>query len=178
VDLVGEKVKLRAPRAEDAARFADLLADPLVVRRLGQWSHIAYGRRDAEQYLSSLFPGALAWTIECLADGAVIGSTGLHAVDHRNRNCSWGIWTAPPDRWGKGYGSETCRLCVRFAFDVLGMEKVSLEVYEGNEGARRAYEKAGFASEGVLRRHIWLDGALRDVELMAVFREHPLYQRV
>jgi RimJ/RimL family protein N-acetyltransferase len=54
---------------------------------------------------------------------------------------------------------------------------VSLDVYEGNERGRRAYEKAGFVREGLLRRHMWLDGRLRDVEIMSVFRDHPLYAR-
>ena len=87
----------------------------------------------------------------------------------------WGIWIGPPQRWSHGFGTEACRLAVGYAFNQLAMEKVSLDVYQGNDRARRSYEKAGFASEGLLRRHLWLDGHFVDVEVMAVFRDHPLY---
>ena len=66
-------------------------------------------------------------------------------------------------------------LSVEYAFRYLAMEKVCLDVYAGNLRGKRAYEKAGFVSEGILRRHYWTDGDLIDVERMAVFRDHPLY---
>jgi RimJ/RimL family protein N-acetyltransferase len=114
-----------------------------------------------------------------VADGAYIGGTGLHDIDHHNRHCAWGIWIGPPQRWGRGYGTEACMLSVEYAFRHLAMEKVSLHVYEGNDRARRSYEKAGFVSEGTLRRHFWRDGELIDVEMMAAFRDNPLYaQRI
>jgi hypothetical protein len=35
--------------------------------------------------------------------------------------------------------------------------------------------KAGFATEGVLRRHYWQGGRLVDLEVVSVFGDHPLY---
>ncbi len=66
-------------------------------------------------------------------------------------------------------------LACEYAFRYLGVEKVWLYVFAGNDRARRSYEKAGFVSEGVRRRHYWSDGALTDVEMMAVFSDNPLY---
>lgn len=176
MDLVGEKVRLRAPRDEDAAFYARNLADPEVVRYLGQWAWRPYGEQDAHHFIAAGLPTGMSWTIESVADGTPLGSVGLDHIDHRNRNCRWGIWIGPPDQWNRGYGSEACRLSVAYAFNQLGMEKVMLELYEGNDRARRSYEKAGFSSEGIRRRHIWLNGRLVDVEQMAVFRDHPLYK--
>jgi RimJ/RimL family protein N-acetyltransferase len=176
MELTGELVRLRASREEDAPAFVRALEHPEVIRYLDAWAQVPYGPREALEFIRSDRPQAMHWTIECLEDGAVVGSTGLHEIDQRNRHCSWGIWVGPPDRWGRGYGTEACRLAVAFAFDHLGMEKVQLQVYAGNDRARRAYEKAGFVSEGVRRRHIWSYGRLIDVEAMAVFRDHPLYR--
>jgi RimJ/RimL family protein N-acetyltransferase len=175
VDLIGERVRLRAHTEPDAEFFAATLADPEVVRYLADWALIPYGPREALAFVHAPKPDAVGWTIECRADGKPIGATGLHRINHRNRNCEWGIWVGPPDRWNQGFGTEACRLAVAYAFDHLAMEKVSLDVYEGNERARHAYEKAGFAREGLLRRHMWLNGRLADVEIMSVFRDHPLY---
>jgi RimJ/RimL family protein N-acetyltransferase len=175
MDLIGERVRLRAHTDADADFFASALADPNVVRFLASWAWIPYGPRQALDFIRNPRPDAMTWTVECVADGAAIGTTGLHQIDHRNRNCMWGIWIGPPDRWNQGFGTEACRLAVAFAFNQLGLAKVSLDVYEGNDGARRAYEKAGFTREGLLRRHMWLNGKLADVEIMAVFRDNPLY---
>jgi RimJ/RimL family protein N-acetyltransferase len=175
MDLVGEKVRLRAQVDSDADFFAATLADPEVVQYLAGWAWVPYGTREAREYLSTKRTDSVGWTIECLEDGQPIGATGLHTIDHRNRNCTWGIWTGPPDRWNRGFGTEACKLAVAYAFNQLAMEKVSLDVYEGNERARKSYAKAGFAREGILRRHIWLGGRLVDIEVMAVFRDHPLY---
>ncbi len=175
MDLTGRLVRLRPAELEDAPAIAALLADPRVVANLAQWSHAPYPVERAREWVRATPPDELHWAIECIADGAFIGVTGFHAIDHRNRNCSWGIWTGPPERWGHGFGTEACMLSVDYAFRYLAMEKVWLYVYDGNDRARRSYEKAGFVSEGVQRRHYWGDGALVDVELMAVFHDNPLY---
>lgn len=175
MDLIGETVRLRAHTDADATFFASVLTEPEVVRFLADWARAPYGPREALEYVRTARPDTVSWTIECRADGRPIGTTGLHRIDHRNRNCIWGVWIGPPERWGHGFGTEACRLAVGYAFSQLGMEKVSLDVYEGNDRARHSYEKAGFAREGLLRRHLWLDGRLADVEVMAVFRDHPLY---
>ncbi len=175
MDVIGERIRLRAHTDADAAFFASSLSDPQVARFLADWARGPYGPRQAQEFVHNARPNVVGWTIECLADGQPIGSTGLHEISHKHRNCMWGIWIGPPDRWGQGFGTEACRLSVAYAFDHLGLEKVSLDVYEGNDRGRRAYEKAGFVREGLLRRHMWLDGRLRDVEIMSVFRDNPLY---
>jgi RimJ/RimL family protein N-acetyltransferase len=175
VDLTGKKVRLRATTESDADFFAATLVDPEVVRFLASWAWVPYGRREALDWVRTQHPDAVNWTIECLADGHPIGVTGLHQIDHRNRNCEWGIWIGPPSRWNQGFGTEACRLAVGYAFDQMAMEKVSLDVYQDNDRAKRSYSKAGFSTEGILRRHYWLRGRLVDVEIMSVFRDHPLY---
>ncbi len=175
MDITGRLVRLRATRAEDAPAIAAILADPRVVSHLAQWSHGPYSLAMATGWATTTTPNGLHWAIDCIDDGAFIGVTGFHDIDHRNRHCGWGIWIGPPDRWGKGYGTEACMLSVEYAFRFLAMEKVHLDVYAGNDRARRTYEKAGFVSEGVKRRQYWRDGELIDVEIMAVFRDNPIY---
>ena len=177
MDVTGRLVRLRAPRPEDAPIIAELLANPRVVGYLAQWSHAPYSVEQARSWIAAESPGSVQWAMECRADGAFIGTTGLHDIDHRNRHCGWGIWIGPPQRWGRGYGTEACTLAVECAFRYLAMEKVWLSVYAGNDRARRSYEKAGFVTEGLRRRHYWRDGELIDVEMMAVFRDHPLYAK-
>jgi RimJ/RimL family protein N-acetyltransferase len=175
MDVTGQLVRLRPLRPEDAPAIAAALADPRVVANLAQWAHGPYSVEQARTWTATTSPNEVHWAIDCLADDAFIGTTGLHAIDHRNRHCGWGIWIGPPERWGHGFGTETCMLAVEYAFRYLAMEKVWLYVYAGNDRARRSYEKAGFTTEGIRRRHYWRDGQLIDVEMMAVFSDNPLY---
>ena len=177
MDIEGRLVRLRAFREEDAPRVAELLADPRVGAYLDHWARTPYTLQQAREFvaLPSSITADVRWAIECVEDGALLGATGLHDIDHVNRHATWGIWTGPPERWGRGYGTEACRLAVGYAFRHLGLRKVQLYVYAGNDRGRRAYVKAGFETEGVYRRHYWIDGALVDVETMAVFADNPLY---
>jgi RimJ/RimL family protein N-acetyltransferase len=72
-----------------------------------------------------------------------------------------------------GSGSRACKLLLRFAFEKLGLHKVYLYVSAVNPRARRAFEKAGFVEEGVLKEEFFLDGRFTDVYRMAAFPPAP-----
>ena len=175
VDITGRLVRLRALRPEDAVDIARNVADPEVVRFLDNWAWRPYSAADAIDFVNRRDPAELRWAIDRVEDDRFIGVTGLHDLDFRNRHCHWGIWIGPAPTWGRGYGTEACRLATRFAFRQLGMEKVYLFVYEGNDRGRRAYEKAGYRLEGTLPRDAWHDGGMITTYLMAAYRDDPLY---
>ena len=52
-----------------------------------------------------------------------------------------------------------------------GLTRIELYVRADNENARRLYEKFGFAAEGLLRKHILIDGSYRDSYIMSVISE-------
>ena len=54
------------------------------------------------------------------------------------------------------------------AFETVGLNRVSLEVYAFNPRARRAYERLGFVHEGTLRQALLWDGAWVDAEVMSI----------
>ena len=52
------------------------------------------------------------------------------------------------DRWGRGYATEAGEACVRYGFEVLGVEKVVADVDPKNPGSVRVLEKLGFRNAG------------------------------
>ena len=88
-----------------------------------------------------------------------IGNTGLHEVNYRDRTASFGIMIGEPECRGKGYGTETTRLMLDYAFTALGLHNVMLIVFEFNAAGIRAYEKAGFKEIG-RRRECRLVGGM------------------
>jgi RimJ/RimL family protein N-acetyltransferase len=98
--------------------------------------------------------------VECAADRSTLGVGLLFRVDLRNRNAWLSLEIGPSSRWNRGYGTEALRLMTRFGFLQMGLEKLYLGAYEGNERALRAYSKAGYRVEAALRRHHLLNDRL------------------
>ena len=175
MDLVGELVKLRALRPDDAQALAANAADPEFGRYLAGWAWNPYSVDDASDFISRRDPSRITWAVEVLEDHTCIGTTDLHELDFRNRHCFWGIGIGPPSRWDKGYGTEACTLATKFGFRQLGMEKIYLAVHQSNDRGLRAYEKAGNKIEATLPRHHWMEGQLVTTYVMAAYRDDPVF---
>ncbi|HVA93237.1 MAG TPA: GNAT family protein [Chloroflexota bacterium] len=91
-----------------------------------------------------------------------VGNTGLMAINDRDRTAVFGILIGEPAMRGKGYGAETARLMLDYAFTALGLHSVSLTVNAENRAGRRAYEKAGFREFGRQRQNKMVAGAFQD----------------
>jgi len=110
--------------------------------------------------------GAVDFTIYEHASGRPIGATYLHDIDMRNGTAEFGIVIGEADARGKGYGTETARLMLAYAFTALSLHNVMLRVYAFNEAGRRAYEKAGFRAFATRRQCHMMGGTLWDVIFM------------
>lgn len=91
---------------------------------------------------------ALWFTIYEVRTWRPIGRTDLFELDWRNGTARFGMLIGEGDCRGKGYGTETARLMLDYAFTALGLQTVFLDVDEFNLAGRRAYEKAGFRECG------------------------------
>jgi len=110
-----------------------------------------------------------------------VGNTGLHGLDFRNGTATFGILIGEADARGKGYGTETARLMLDFAFTALGLHNVMLTVYEFNVAARRAYAKAGFKEIGRRRQARWMGGRRWDevyMDCLASEFESPVLAKI
>jgi RimJ/RimL family protein N-acetyltransferase len=101
----------------------------------------------------------------------LIGSTGLHEIDYKNRHAVFGIVIGEKEAWGKGYGTEVTALITGYAFETLNLNRVGLEVYEDNERGIKAYERVGFTREGVLRQAMYREGRYWNKIVMSILRE-------
>ena len=76
------------------------------------------------------------------------------------------------DKPSSGLGRAFVDDLIAFGFNVLGAQRLWLDVATDNPRAIHAYERAGFQHEGVLRRH-WQrpTGAHTDLAIMGLLRE-------
>lgn len=104
-------------------------------------------------------------------EGHVIGESVINEIHEELRSANFRIAIFHQDARGKGIGSWAVRQTVRFAFEELRLHRLSLEVFSFNPRAIRAYEKAGFRREGVLRDGVKDGDKYADVILMAILEE-------
>ena len=169
--LVGTKVYLRPLEREDAPLLQPWFNDPEVARNLLR--HRPLSLREEEAFLEQIGRSEhdLALGIVVRATDQLIGSTGFHHINSKDRHCSFGICIGEKGEWGKGYGTEATALMVQYAFDTLNLNRVWLHVHEFNARGVRAYEKAGFKREGVLRQSCYREGRYWDTIVMAILRD-------
>jgi diamine N-acetyltransferase len=109
-------------------------------------------------------PESVTFTIYDRSDGAPVGTTSLFTIQWRLSRARFGILLG--ERRGAGLGTEATRLTLDWAFTVLGLHNVMLEVLPWNTRAIRAYEKAGFRPVGRRRDALISFGRRCDEVLM------------
>jgi RimJ/RimL family protein N-acetyltransferase len=107
------------------------------------------------------------------ADDGLVGHVMLYGIDTFNRRAHLGIGLGPEAR-GKGYGSDACRVLLRYAFVDRGLHRVQLEVLADNEPALRSYRAAGFVEDGRMRESAWVSGGFVDeIYMSALATDQP-----
>ncbi|MGW2291869.1 GNAT family N-acetyltransferase [Streptomyces phaeochromogenes] len=91
----------------------------------------------------------------------LIGFGRIATDPHQQRGATFGF-ALRPDAWGIGYGVETVRLLLGFAFEELGLHRVWGARSPINEASARTMTAAGMTKEGVIREHIQKAGVWRD----------------
>jgi len=168
--LEGERVRLRPMQESDLPHFVEWLADSEVTRWLAgigdpptmedeyEW----YERRRGD-------PDSVMWSIDTL-QGRLIGNVELRLAQQAQR-AEMGIAIQDRTQWSQGYGTEAVRLVLGYAFGELELNRVELTTDEQNARAIRCYEKCGFAREGLLRQHRFIDGEFGNTLMMGVLRD-------
>ncbi len=99
-----------------------------------------------------------------------IGHLGLEIKNPTSKRGSLGIVIFNTDYWNKGYGTESMNLIVEYAFMVLNLHSVELELFSEHPQAKRCYEKVGFKAIGKLREAYYNEGKYIDSVIMDLLK--------
>lgn len=108
--------------------------------------------------------------IEISETNEAIGFTQLSNIDWISRNCSFGISINESQHQKKGFANEAMEVLYGYAFNILNIEKIWLEVTSLNIPAIKLYEKFGFTLEGQLKKHYYWDSQYHDVLIYSLFK--------
>ncbi|HEV2288682.1 MAG TPA: GNAT family protein [Candidatus Acidoferrales bacterium] len=169
--LAGEQIYLRSYERGDLPAMVEYLNDPEATRLLFmglvasnvetlvmQWER----NRDNQE--------EIVFAICDKRTDTFLGTTGLYRIHWVTRTGEFRIFLGDKRFWNRGIGTECTKLMVVYGFEKLNLNKVWLGVNSENAGAVRAYEKAGFVREGVLRQEQYRNFRYYDAIRMSILR--------
>ncbi|SCK09384.1 Protein N-acetyltransferase, RimJ/RimL family [Streptomyces sp. WMMB 714] len=170
--LEGESVTLRDFTLEDTDDVLKIAGDDRVTR----W--LSYDSRDRDG-VRAMLEGAATRAKEIprneyyLAVAAppsdnVIGfcRIGLSGVQAGKLG-----YALAPTEWGKGYATDAAKTLIQFGFQDLGLHRISAAIGPDNAPSIKLVEALGFTREGVLRDHVFTNGAWRDSVLFSLLEQ-------
>ena len=108
------------------------------------------------------------WVIDG-SERTLIGNTSLFDITRQHiHQATSGSMIFRQDYWGKGIASAIHKARTWYAFEHMGLHRVMSAVIHGNIASRKALEKTGYEHVYVERNTVFVDGALRHQDNLAV----------
>lgn len=85
------------------------------------------------------------WQMTAFDDSKVpVGHFIMRFTDEEQKSVRLGFIIVDSNIRGKGYGKEMLKLAIKYAFEILKVEEITLGVFANNPAAFHCYEAAGF----------------------------------
>lgn len=111
--------------------------------------------QESQKILEMFIENDDTWAIVLKNGGKLLGSIGLHKGD-KSRPAIDGVYTLgyvlAEEYWGHGFAYEACREVIRYAFEEVETEMLSVYHFAYNKQSKRVIEKCGFTCEGLRRK--------------------------
>lgn len=133
-----------------------------------------FTRESHENWIRTMIQtGKAVQMIICdLVSDIPFGSVYIRDIDRHHNKAEYGIFIGEPQCRGRGIGTASAKLMLRYCFEQEKLHRVYLRALSTNLQAIRSYEKAGFVMEARLRDDVRIDGQYHDIIWMAAL--HPM----
>lgn len=127
-------------------------------------------RADHDRWFASIrrAPDIRIYAIADPSQSRAIGYCQLKRIDRESGNAELQIRIGERAMHGKGIGTMAVRELLAVGFEELALHRIYLHVFEDNERAYRTYLGCGFREEGLLRDAVKIEGAFKNIRLMAI----------
>lgn len=166
--LESERIALRALEPEDLEllyRWENNSDWWQVGSTLSPFSRYVLKEYIAESHRSLYETHQLRLMIERKEGSEAIGTIDLFDFDAHHQRAGLGILIDPAFQ-GKGYGEETLRLMIRYAFSFLKLHALYAHIPVTNEASRKLFVRCGFSESGLLQDWICSESGFESVSVM------------
>lgn len=170
--MENKRIFLRDSSFDDCGKFAEWETNPFVSTFFTIDDDRDYEEITREFIERSRDETKRQFTV-CLKDtGEAIGRIYISNIDsHYDSLDITRIYIAKREYRGKGYGEEALRKIVKWAFEEMNAERVTLDHFTDNIKASSLYDKVGFVREGIMRHGGKKNGEYIDMCLRSMLRQ-------
>ncbi len=157
-ELSGPGVRLRRWQMSDRPQLETVREDP-VIRR---WSTLP-ADPDAWLTVQAARPNRISLAVTAPPHDTALGQVALGNVDRAAGRGELSYWLVPDGR-GRGLATAAARVLCRWAFEVVGLHTVVLDVERGNDPSRRVARALGAGRVGPPHAVADLTGVPRELD--------------
>ncbi|MET7989695.1 GNAT family protein [Amycolatopsis sp. NPDC005232] len=169
IPLAGQLTRLREFRSSDGVDAFAIVGDDRVTQFL---SFDSRSREAAQSMIDGAVERARVMPrneyylgMTQLEDDRLIGFCRLGLTGVRAAQLGYAVIA---EHWGKGYATDAVRSALDFAFGPLDLHRITAAIGPDNAASQGVVERLGFTREGVLRDHVFTNGAWRDSVLYSI----------
>lgn len=164
MNIIGEKIVLRAIEPDDNSMLLELINDPETEAMVGgsSWP-LSFDRQMKWFSMLENSQSILRCIVATREDNKPIGTIILNEIDFKNGTAHLHIKMSKNGGRGKGYGTDAINTIVSYAFSELRLNCIFANIIDYNEVSVHLFEKCGFKRDGILRQRIFKKGNYHDV---------------
>jgi putative acetyltransferase len=165
-----ERLILRGWRIGDLDDLYEYAKNPDVGSMTGWEPHSS--KEVSLSFLKSFIENDERWAIVLKENGKVIGSLKIYPDRDRGKyDARYINYVLSADYWGRGIMTEAVKRVIKYAFEEMNIDLISVFHYPHNIRSKRVIEKCGFQYEVTLRQTCKIyDGQVFDAVCYSILK--------
>ena len=139
-------LRLRPYKACDAAAIVSWIGDEVSFRKwcADRYDHYPITADDMNRHYDAFSDSDSFFPMTAFDETGVVGHMIMRFTDEKKSVLRFGFVIVDDKKRGMGYGKQMLELAIKYAFEILRVDKITLGVFENNEAAYWCYKAAGF----------------------------------
>jgi ribosomal-protein-alanine N-acetyltransferase len=162
-------------------KYLHWLRDQEVIRYIGREEYFGeISFNEVKDYITSIWGNKYVsfWAVYLAENDMFIGTAKINYFNETGlklKTADIGIMIGERNIWGKGIAGLTLGLLCEYAFNILGVRKLTAGAVAKNIAVIKAFKNNGFVEEGRIRDKLLIGGEYHDHVLMGCFPDELRY---
>ena len=139
-------LRLRPYKKCDAKRIVSWIKDEISFRKwcADRYNKYPINENDINSYYSTMEDLDTFFPMTAFDETGIVGHLIMRFIDENKKILRFGFIIIDDKKRGQGYGKEMLQLSIKYAFEILKIQKITLGVFDNNKSAYYCYKAIGF----------------------------------